>query len=97
MLKRIADFAEKVFDPRPGLIFQATNKCNSKCLMCFKWQELNKSLGKELSISDIEHITKQLPNLSSVVIGGGEPFLRDDLPDICRLFEPLCQRESRGL
>jgi len=58
--------------------------------MCFKWQELNKSLGKELSISDIEHITKQLPNLSSVVIGGGEPFLRDDLPDICRLFEQNC-------
>lgn len=72
---------------RPGyLIFHVTYKCNSRCGMCFLWKDLNKAKDKELSLNEIEKISSSLGNLFWLALGGGEPFLRDDLPDICRIF-----------
>ncbi len=64
------------------LIFQITNICNSKCVMCFNWKILNKDVDKELTLEEVEKFTRNLGNLDTVTIGGGEPFLRDDLPEI---------------
>lgn len=93
MLNRIAGFAKDITVGKRthGLIFQITNQCNSKCLMCFKWNELNKDADKELTLSEIEALTEQLGKLSSVILGGGEPFMRPDLPEICALFEKNCK------
>jgi len=41
----------------------------------------------ELTIAEIAAIAHSLNPLTWVGIGGGEPFLRDDLPEICRLFD----------
>lgn len=97
MLRRFFAFGKKALFPERGLIFQITNRCDSHCLMCFKWKELNKGLKFELSLKEIETLTKQLGNVNSVTLGGGEPFLRTDLPDICRLFEENCGTKHFGI
>ncbi len=68
-----------------GLFFQITNKCNARCLMCFNWQKINK-LKDELSLDEIERIAKTIGHIPNLTLGGGEPFLRDDLVEICQIF-----------
>lgn len=81
-------FGEKVFCKR-GLPLQlglfVTAKCNLRCRHCFYWQNLNAS-SQELSLEEIEKISKGLPNLLLLSLTGGEPFLREDLPEIAKVF-----------
>jgi len=67
------------------LTYFVTSKCNGKCIHCFYWRSLNK-IKNELTIKEIENITKNLDNLYWLFISGGEPFLRKDLSKICELF-----------
>ena len=66
------------------LIFFVTTRCDCRCGMCFYWREINKTA--ELSLSEIERISESIGNLRTLLLSGGEPFLRDDLPEVCRLF-----------
>lgn len=75
----------KIDAPLYGLIFQVTNKCNSRCLMCFNWQIINTET-EELSLAEIEKIAKKLGSVRSITLGGGEPFLRADIAKICEIF-----------
>jgi len=68
------------------LIFFVTNRCNSRCRHCFYWQNLNKRLEEELTLLEIEKISRSMGNLLWLFLSGGEPFLRDDLVEICRVF-----------
>jgi len=69
------------------LVFHVTSACNSKCKMCFNWKNLNKNKQqKELSLKEINKFSKTLKNLIYVSLGGGEPFLRNDLSDIVDIF-----------
>ncbi len=80
------DFVANVFDTRMGsLIFFVTNKCNSRCRTCFYWKNLNTG-QQELSIDEIKKISKNIGPLRTLLISGGEPFLRTDLIDICKTF-----------
>ncbi|MFH1610430.1 MAG: radical SAM protein [Patescibacteria group bacterium] len=72
--------------PPYGLIFYVTNKCNSRCIMCFNWKILNKDLQNEMTLDEIDQFTKKIGKLKSVGLGGGEPSLRSDLPEIVNLF-----------
>ena len=59
--------------------------------MCFYWKEIEKAKNKkELSIKEIEKITKHFKTLPYVSLGGGEPFLRQDIDKICCLFYKNC-------
>ncbi|RPI24322.1 MAG: radical SAM protein [Acidobacteria bacterium] len=69
-----------------SLIFFVTSRCNLLCRHCFYWEELNKKKG-ELEFSEIEKIARSLPNLLTVSLTGGEPYLRPDLPEIAAAFE----------
>jgi len=69
-----------------SLIFFVTSRCNLLCRHCFYWEELNKKKG-ELELPEIEKIAKSLPNLLTVSLTGGEPYLRPDLPEIASAFE----------
>ncbi|MBU1176986.1 MAG: radical SAM protein [Patescibacteria group bacterium] len=71
--------------PLFGLFFQVTDRCNAKCLMCFNWKKINKK-SDELSLDEIQKFTKTIGHLSNLVLGGGEPFLRNDLTEICQIF-----------
>lgn len=69
------------------LIFEVTSRCNSRCNTCFNWKTLNKKNSrKELGLSEIEKMSMGLGCMSWLVIGGGEPYLRPELPEICGLF-----------
>lgn len=60
-----------------------TNKCNAACSYCFYSHKLNKP-NEELSLPEIGKLFSSFGPLLRVLISGGEPFLRDDLPQIVR-------------
>jgi MoaA/NifB/PqqE/SkfB family radical SAM enzyme len=67
-----------------SIIFFVTSACNQKCAHCFNWQNLNRQ--GDLRLEEIEKISLNLPRFSRLLMSGGEPFLRKELPDIVRLF-----------
>ena len=75
------------------LIYFVTTRCGYKCKTCFYWQELN--TGKnELTLEEIRKISASIDDLSRILITGGEPYLRSDLPEICKIFhdQNRCRR-----
>ena len=68
------------------LIHFVTNLCNARCPHCFIVRgEPRKE--KELTLHEIEKITKTLGRgIFNVNLTGGEPFIRDDIPQIVRLY-----------
>jgi radical SAM protein with 4Fe4S-binding SPASM domain len=66
------------------IIFFVTEQCNARCKHCFG--SFNYSKGKELTIEEIEKISQHTENLLYLLPTGGEPFLREDLPDIINIF-----------
>lgn len=82
--------------PRPmTLTFSVTNMCQSRCRTCYIWDLYRhnpEQLKKELSLAEIEKIFKSIGHVYFFNISGGEPFLRQDLPEIvdlaCRYLKP---------
>ncbi len=66
--------------------FHITYRCNYRCGMCAIHDILPQF--PELAIEDIRSISERLWTLGArhVVLTGGEPFLRPDLPDVVRAF-----------
>ena len=56
-----------------------TYRCNARCNMCNRYKAPSKP-EEEISIETI----KKLPKMYFTNITGGEPFIREDLPDIVR-------------
>lgn len=56
-----------------------TYRCNARCTMCNRYKAPSKP-EEELSIETI----KKLPRMYFTNITGGEPFIREDLPEIVR-------------
>ena len=56
-----------------------TYRCNARCTMCNRYKAPSKP-EEEISIDTI----KKLPKMYFTNITGGEPFIREDLPDIVR-------------
>ncbi|MFH1444877.1 MAG: radical SAM protein [Nanoarchaeota archaeon] len=75
------------------LILFVTDRCNSKCKHCFNWKTLNPAKD-ELSLSEIDSLARQLPNLETLAISGGEPFLREDISQIYLRFYKNCKHMS---
>lgn len=60
------------------IVIAVTYQCNARCRFCHIWKE-----QKSYSIQPSAY--QKLPlNLKNVNISGGEPFLREDLPEIIR-------------
>jgi sulfatase maturation enzyme AslB (radical SAM superfamily) len=81
--------ASRVFQKRGlpvNLIFFVTSRCNLTCTHCFYWKKLNQKI-KELELDEIQLLSRSLPNLLSLSLTGGEPYLRPDLPEIAFAFE----------
>lgn len=69
------------------LIFEPTLMCNLKCSMCERYQNYSKKNKNELGLSEIRRFIEKLPkSIRSVYISGGEPFMREDIIDICKSF-----------
>jgi MoaA/NifB/PqqE/SkfB family radical SAM enzyme len=70
-----------------SLIHFVTNRCNARCSFCFIDFDDPKTFRHELTVSEIDKITKTLgPNLQNVNLTGGEPFARRELLDIARCY-----------
>jgi len=70
----------------PRLIWYVTARCNLRCAHCFFAEHLGKVAG-ELSTDEFRRVAASLKTrLRSCSLTGGEPFLRDDLPDLCRIL-----------
>lgn len=64
------------------LIFYVTNRCNARCGHCFYWKSLN--VEEVLSLDNIQKIFSSIGELDTLLIAGGEPFLRKDLIEVCK-------------
>lgn len=70
------------------MLLELTNRCNLKCPVCFASANSDDDRHEDLSIEEIE---RQYDFLMShggpfnIQLSGGEPTVRDDLPEIIRL------------
>jgi molybdenum cofactor biosynthesis enzyme MoaA len=67
------------------LIFFVTSRCNSRCVTCFYWQEMERA-GSDFSLDEIERIAGHLGPLETLLLSGGEPTLRTDLAELVETF-----------
>ncbi|MEN6520917.1 MAG: radical SAM protein [Armatimonadota bacterium] len=65
----------------------ATYRCNGRCHICNSWQVP----ASEIREMDIKYY-ERFPRMSLLSITGGEPFIREDMPDIIRILHPKCNR-----
>lgn len=68
-----------------SLILLITGRCNSGCGFCIFRDSINSNPDK-LTLDDFQKISKSLKKIFRLHVSGGEPFLRDDLPQICKIF-----------
>ncbi|GAB4330525.1 MAG: hypothetical protein Kow0099_01140 [Candidatus Abyssubacteria bacterium] len=67
------------------VIYHVTRKCNSRCLSCFSWRRELVDVP-ELDLDEIQKIASSMPGFPWLLLSGGEPFLRSDLPEIVSVF-----------
>src|SRR3954469_22220725 len=68
------------------MILGLTYDCNSFCRTCFNWEKLQKNRELEPSFEELQKTIPSLVDLLFVVMSGGEPCLRRDLPDVCAML-----------
>lgn len=76
------------YPAKPTVVnMMANDICNSKCTMCNIWEQKK---DYEISPAELETVLKDplFSKVKSVGITGGEPTLREDLPD---LYEAVCK------
>lgn len=76
--------------PNPiNVTFSVTRKCQSRCKTCYIWKHDGED---DLDIGTIERLFRSIGWTYFFNVSGGEPFLRDDLPEIialaCRFMTP---------
>jgi MoaA/NifB/PqqE/SkfB family radical SAM enzyme len=90
MLDYLGLAKEAVFGKMPlYLMLFVTSQCNAKCKHCWYWRKAQSK--EQLTLAEIEKISKNFERLLFLNLAGGEPFLRDDLPEIARLFSKNCR------
>ena len=89
LLKRYAKLAlGRPFSPAV-LNILVTSVCDMRCTHCFFTDQLDDGPRKKLQMKthEIEKISETLGgNLGVLILAGGEPFTRKDLPEIARAF-----------
>ena len=68
----------------PFLTLFITSVCNLSCDHCFNWQNLNRN--DDLTFDEIKSLSKDMGVIENLNLSGGEPFLRTEFSEICRLF-----------
>jgi Fe-coproporphyrin III synthase len=72
-------------DKRPVVVWNATRRCNLKCIHCYS-NSRNIHYDDELTTEEGMRLISDLAAFGSPVIlfSGGEPTMRDDLPDLAQ-------------
>ena len=70
-----------------SIVHFLTNRCNARCSFCFIDFDDPNTFKNELSLKEIDELTKSLGNsLLNVNLTGGEPFARKDIIEIAKLY-----------
>ena len=70
-----------------SIVHFVTNRCNARCSFCFIDFDDPKTFHNELSLEEIEKLTKSMgKSLLNVNLTGGEPFARKDITEIAKLY-----------
>ena len=80
----------QIFPLKPDTLNLLVNDvCNSRCQMCLIWKQKK---DKELTPNELAKVLDDelFCNLKYIGVSGGEPTLRDDLP---QLFEAICSKK----
>ena len=87
-IKSNSDLMRAMFSVEPNyMVMFVTARCNARCPMCFYWKESESADARsELKLEEHEKISKSLNHLHYLSIGGGEPFIRKDLPQIVEAY-----------
>ena len=64
-----------------------TSVCNARCAHCFYPINAGKN---ELTLEEVDRFARTLPPIRLLLISGGEPFLRRDLPELIRVYFEHC-------
>lgn len=67
------------------LVLFVTNRCNAHCKHCLLGNAVF-DYKEELTLKEIEKIAMSMDDLMFLLPTGGEPFLRDDLAEIVKIF-----------
>jgi MoaA/NifB/PqqE/SkfB family radical SAM enzyme len=67
------------------LIFHVTNRCNFNCSHCFNHKIKEREI-EELSLDEINRISRHLGHIKYLTLAGGEPMMRSDLNEIGGIF-----------
>ena len=97
IMKRYASmFVGKPFTPMV-LSVLITSVCDMRCVHCFFTEELDNKPRKALQMKthELEKISETLGgNLGVLIVAGGEPFTRKDLPEVAKAFRKNNELES---
>ena len=70
-----------------SIVHFLTNRCNARCSFCFIDFDDPNTFKNELTLSEIDEMTKNLgKSLLNVNLTGGEPFARKDIIEIEKLY-----------
>jgi len=72
--------------PIKDIVLAVTYQCNSRCQFCNIWQSQKTFTCKPTDYKDLPQ------NIKNVNISGGEPFLRNDLPEIIKVINRRCPK-----
>ena len=67
-------------------VIAVTYRCNARCTMCDIWKSNQSAV---LEPKDYERLPTSLKNIN---ISGGEPFLRNDLPEVVEVITKRCPK-----
>ena len=74
-------------DEPVSVVHFLTNRCNARCSFCFIDFDDPNTFKGELSLEEIEKLTKSFgKSLLNVNLTGGEPFARKDIIDVAKLY-----------
>jgi radical SAM protein with 4Fe4S-binding SPASM domain len=69
------------------IILFVTERCNARCKHCFGSFGGGKgNIKEEFTLDEYERLSNKMSDLLYLLPTGGEPFLRDDLPEIINIF-----------
>lgn len=72
--------------PSYAVIF-VTARCNARCVFCFNWENVfEKPKVDEITVEEFEILSRSMKPLLQLVVSGGEPYVRKDLPEIVAAF-----------
>lgn len=84
-----------LYNAKPRMIqFPVCDRCNSRCIMCNRWQ---KEIDREIELDKIREVFQGdlFSEVEFVGLHGGEPTLRKDLADICRIIQEACPKMTQ--